>query len=189
MANLLPISIKKRIAKHYRMRVLSIFVLMVAAVSLIALTLLAPSALMVQEKYNQYKHNLNKSGIEREVYVNSQRVIEEAEAKMGILKEQYTIQKVSSDIFDMLLKHKTENVSVKVLTYARINTETTPVYARVVLSGVARNRQSLIKFEQDLKNERLVLSVSNPIEGLAEKENLSFSMNIEIGTDESLAYE
>ena len=189
MANLLPVTIKKKITKHYKMRVLSLVLLIIACVAILAVTLLLPSVLMVQEKYSYHKKGAGTTEVEHEVYMNSQKVIEEAQEKMNVLKEQYVVQKVSTTIIDMIMKHKTDDIAINVFSYARISGGTTPIYARVSISGIAKDRKGLTNFERDLKDERLILKVSNPVEGLAEKENLSFSIIIEVAIDESLNHE
>ena len=163
MANLLPVSIKKKITKLYKMRVISVTFLIIAAVAILAVTLLTPSFIMVREEYNKNKLNAHSSEIEYEVYTNSKKVIEEAQSNMSVLKKQYSVQKVSTTIIDMIMKHKTEDIAIDVFSYSQLGGDGTNVYARVAISGVAKDRKSLTNFERDLKEERLILKVSNPV--------------------------
>lgn len=180
MANLLPIIKKRSIVRYYRLRVFAVALAMCAVVMLIALSLLAPSFYLVQEKLNSL--TIDEEGapsVEKELYVNSKRVIDEAQEKVALLENQYSLQKVSTDIVDMVMSHKGDDVSIASFSYTRVggNTE---VYGRVIIEGIAKDRKSLTQFELRLKSERLISNVSNPVEGLAAKTNLPFRITVEI---------
>ena len=178
MLNILPHDEKKKILTEYRLRLSVAAIFAVAALVLASLVLLAPSYMLAVSKYNfvagelaRLEQKQRAAGQEKEVDTQ----IKEVNKKINLfLGDKKVARRTPSEVMQGVLSAKNSSVKVQSITYD-INTER----ERLVLSGMANDRDSLALFVETLKKDPAFTKVDMPIGSYVKSVNIDFSIVLE----------
>ncbi len=81
-----------------------------------------------------------------------------------------------TNIIDIINKNKTSRIILTSISYSKLTAEV-PIIGVV---GIARNRQSLVSFTQELERDEHIVSVDLPVSSFAKETDIPFSLNIKI---------
>jgi len=175
MINLLPIKIKKLIKQQYFIRILVVSSGLVLVVSILAIAFLLPSYFLTlikeqeiildRDRVIQIQENLqnNKEIIEDIKYVNSQ-------LELIINSEKNKIS-ISGDLIKPILFRKGNVIKINGLSYNKKD-------SKMILEGVAPNRENLLLFVQRLEEEKIFSKVNLPVSNFIESEDIEFNIEL-----------
>ena len=181
MLNILSTEEKKKILTEYRLRLAVVSVFAVAALVFSSLVLLVPSYLLAVSKYNDTKNSLESlegkdNRIDKEKSTNAQ--ILAVNKKIDIfLKTNTANTLVPSVVITKILSSKGDAIKITGITYSALLDQ-----ERIVVTGVALNRDKLAQFVDTLKKDKSFTSVDVPISSYVKSTNINFSAVIVRGT-------
>jgi len=178
MANLLPITEKKKIYKEYKMRLLVVAALLFAALIAISLVLLSPSFILSSFKYSGSSTQLEteKKKISDSVEgIDPIKVAKEVNAQLVILGEEGFLIPLSYDVFNIIVGYKPDSIKIDSMFYDRETQD-----GRITISGVSKDRETLLSFLKSLEGEEIFNRVELPISSFVEGEDIEFSIRITI---------
>ena len=180
MFNLLLESEKKTLQTEYKLRlVISVF----TAIALLALTsilLLLPPYTLSVSKENLAEKKLSELRVENAKKQDSKLLatIKDADRKISLLAAAPT-QELQSKILGEVLKEKTDSIKIKNLLYARASGDGTGNGFTIKISGIARDRVSLLEFSRRLTGNSRFARVNLPVSNFAKDEDISFTIEIQ----------
>lgn len=176
MLNILPTEEKKKILTEYRLRLAVVCVFAVATLTFSSLILLVPSYLLAALKYNNAAQEFVRIESKTSLIDGQERNIDaqiiDINKKIKLFLSGDTNKQLSASqaVID-ILSIKEPSIKIYGFTYeASVNQE------RVVISGVALNRDSLALFVETLKKDPSFISVELPISSYVKSENIDFSI-------------
>lgn len=178
MLNILATEEKKKILIEYRLRLGVISVFAVAALVFASLVLLAPSYLLAVSKYNNAKNELatleeKYGGTGKEKDVATQ--IRDINNKIALLSGGDTGDRLSPPQVSIdILKTKSKAIKIYGFTY-----DATTNQERIVLTGIAANRDSMANFIETLKKDAMFTNVTLPISSYVKSTDIDFSVVLE----------
>jgi hypothetical protein len=185
MANLLPLSQKKIIHTEYKTRLSVVSFVFLLFLIFAAIMMLSPAYILSSFKLNNASARLagEKKRISDSVTGEDPiKVTKEINAKLSLLGQEEFLVPKSYDLFTIVVGHKPDNVKIYSIFYDRDTTN-----GIVSVSGVAKNRKTLLSFLQSLEKEKKFTSVKLPISSFVEGEDIKFS--IKIGIEEEIENE
>ncbi len=179
MANLLPQSFREDITSEYRLRLATTGMAILAVVLLGTTALLAPSFILTESRLEQKQATLDSlsaaaSGTSTE---QSQEIIAATNEKLSVIAEE-TEKLQPTDMVSLITQAKPVGVSVRSISVQEAETENAT--QSVSISGIARTRDALLTFEDNLNNQAQIQQVDLPIETLAARQNAQFSLTITV---------
>ena len=183
MVNLLPTSERTKLRHEYLIRCSIVGLILFNTVAIVALVMLVPSYLIVQDRLGETKNELTQLRGTTKATTTGQysSQLKTANRYMKALRPYpdhvplYTlIQKITSVFSD--------DVAVTGINYKRsflTEDNTKKENMTIVLSGKADTRETLVSLEQTLKNLEFIDNVSLPISSLAQKRDVPFSVTLE----------
>lgn len=182
MANLLPLSEKKKIQREYRLRLSIVAALLLAGLILVANILLAPSFILSSFKYNSATKQLEaeKKKIRDAVEgVDPIKVAKEVNVQLEVLGQDGFLTPLSYDVFTIIVGHKPDSVKIKSMFYDRRQKD-----GNISIGGVSKDRKTLLSFLQSLESEEIFTSVELPISSFVEGEDIDFSIRITLNKED-----
>lgn len=174
MINLLPQKEKTLIIKEYHLRRLALYLAMALALVVVAGVLLLPSYVL-----SLYKKNAAESSYIRPPVTNPEeskellsRVNKGKAALLALEPEQPS--KMPIELVTMITSLKTDENRINSIKY----TFKPPQSFEVMVTGVAKNRQSLISFKNALEAVPGLDEVELPVSNFAKDSNIKFSLTI-----------
>lgn len=174
MLNLIPLSEKKKILTEYRLRLATVSVFAITALVFSSLILLIPSYLLAISKYNEAQNSLDElqkttgqSGQEKDVNIQVLAVNKNVDL---FLKGGSSKSLVPSLVIANILNGKGKDIKIIGFTY-----DVTAAQERIVITGMAANRDSLSQFIDTLKSDPSFTSVDLPISSYVKSINIDFS--------------
>lgn len=174
MLNILPTEEKKKVLVEYRLRLATISIFAVGSLVLASLFLLTPSYLLAVSKHNEVMDSLaaleekdSRGGQEKDVNLQIIAVNKKIDLFLkvgtpGALKPASVITKIT-DI-------KGDAIRITGLTF-----DATADQERVVITGIALDREKLSKFIEALKKDPAFTSIDLPISSYVKSSNIDFS--------------
>ena len=181
MINLLPISGIKRIISEYRIRLVTTALVMLAAIILIATTLLFPAYLLASHKRTIILEDLSKTGdraVSSQETKELEKIIKEIDATLDMLSSKGQKFSISNDMLTKTAGFRTENIKITGMFYDKKDPESS-----FSLKGTAASRQSLTSFIEMLKKDVAFRDVSLPISDLVKDRNIDFTVMIKLKGD------
>lgn len=174
MANLLPALYKKDVRREYKFRRIVVGIVLLAALMLIATAFLVPSYIVSSAKHAIVSQEIDalKGGLTQEQTNTLKKTVDDTNQKIKLLSR--NIKKTS--VYDTLLSvidEKTSAVKIHGIVYS-VDSQG----ERVSVSGVARDRQSLLAFTKALEANTEFEKVDLPISNFVKEENIDFSLSI-----------
>lgn len=181
MLNILATEEKKKILTEYRLRLAVVSVFAVATLVFSSLILLSTSYLLAVSKYNDAKSELgalqekdSREGQEKDVNARILAVNKNIDL---FLKPKTANTLTPSSIITKILDIKGNAIKIIGFTY-----DTNADQERIVVTGIARSRDSLAQFVETLKKDPTFTSVDVPISSYVKSANIDFSAVIVKGT-------
>ena len=177
MRNLLPIESKKVIRREYMLRITGIGLIFVFFVFLFSSVFLLPSFFLSIAKEESVRDSAEivRKSVELREQNSADILLEEAKQKLELLsvsKESILVQ----DVIKKISGGKTVGLSIRGISYMDISGGR----HRVVLTGIAKERDSLLSFSKYLEQEELFTDVRLPVSNLIKDKDIEFSIEVEI---------
>ena len=176
MANLLPQDKKNKIRREYRVRVLTASLFMFGGVLIIATVLLASLYILLSSRLSGLDQIHAANTGKEEDMAKLERSINETRTKLELLQHNSSSLKIPYDVFKSVIDIKPENIFLTKLTYSNNN--------QVTVSGFALYRKNLQNFVATIGNHGLFLPVEYPFSNITQKQDIDFSLTINITTDD-----
>jgi hypothetical protein len=176
MSNLLSPKDKKEIKREYLLRLMAVATLFLGMTMVVALILSLPSYFLSSSKVELVSDRVDflKSYIKKR---------QESNVTLGLLKTNEKIEALQninenrlSESIQLILNEKTESIKITGITLR----ETGDNGRDIFVSGMARNRDSLISFRDSLKLISFFVEVDLPISNLAKNQNIDFNLRIRL---------
>lgn len=178
MLNILALEEKKKILVEYRFRLAIVSVFAVGALVLASLILLIPSYILATTKYSNAEKEFavlegKYGGTGKEKDIATQ--IRDINTKIALLlKGSTSVQLSPLQAILEIVNIKGDAIKVSGFMY-----DPAAGRERIVLNGVARDRDSLANFIEMLKKEPTFVNVTLPISSYVKSVNIDFSIVVE----------
>ncbi len=177
MANLITEKQKTEIKRDYVIRLSATGLLLVSLLGIFFLAYLVPYYLSVSKKdqrvAEQFKSALNAENKENSRTSVAQIVAQTLDELRAV--ELYTADSlVPSTYFTKIIGSKNANIKITRLTYTALKKG----QGQFLVSGVAKNREGLVTFIDDLKVRAGFASVDSPVSDFAKDKDIAFTLNI-----------
>lgn len=178
MANLLPLSEKKKIRKEYRIRLCIVVAGLFSMLFIVSIVLLSPSFILSSFKYSTaYKQlEMEKKKISDETEgIDPIKTAKKVNKQLAVLGKEGSFMPLSYETVTMIVKHKPDRVKIKSIFYDRGQSD-----GRISISGISKDRKTLLSFLQSLEGEEIFNKVELPISSFVNGEDIEFSISISI---------
>jgi hypothetical protein len=177
MANLITLKQKKNIYQEYLLRLISVVFVVVSILGVFFLAYAIPYYFSVSQNdlrtAEQFEQIINIENKENTGESLSQIVARtEEQLKSVSLYQKQT--KIPSASFAEIVKNKNTAISITRLSFVYLD------QGQIVVNGLAKNREALVKFISDLKVNPEFTLVESPISDFAKNTNIPFTVNIKI---------
>jgi hypothetical protein len=173
MFNLLPEIEKKNIVNEYNTRRSIVALIFIFIVGLFSVISIIPSFILSSSRVNQVSEDIlaiQQSDIfieEPEITIS----LSDTNSKIStLLPEEQKIY--VADIFERVISHKTSNIRINGITYRSGES------GGVAVNGIARSREELSSFVEDMRKDSLFKEVNLPVSNFAKDRNAEFTLNI-----------
>jgi hypothetical protein len=179
MANLITKKQKKIVKTDYLIRLLSVCLLIVSLLGLFILAYIIPyyisvskKDIMVAEKFESIINIENKENTGDSVSLEINKTIEQMKAFDLYSQDSF----FPSIYFNKVVASKNSNIQINKLSFGI----TGEGVEQFLVSGLAKNREGLVSFIEDLKIKAGFSGVESPISDFAQARDISFTLNIKI---------
>ena len=181
MLNLLPDEAQRQLRKEYRRRFIVLSLLFLSFAVVIGSIALLPYAFSYGFDYLHYR---NETPVEApkpsEEDMQATSVLQDFQDILSVLDPK-NIKGTTTTPFSELLRLVISEKPPEVLLSSFSLTVESKTRGRFVISGLARERESLVAFSKNLSEHKLFSSVDLPISNLSRKEDIDFSITLTIG--------
>ena len=137
--------------------------------------LLFPSLLLSQIKYSEVRDEIlfrqeslrDKNTGELRLAINKAK--EEIEILGVVIEDTPTVY----DLFSKVVARKNENIKITGILY-----DTDENKREIIVNGIARNREALLEFAENVRRELVFSNVSLPVSNFAKNRDIDFSFGI-----------
>ncbi len=176
--NLLPLEARRALKKEYRKRFIALFLVMLASAVWLGASVGAPAIISSWNEYNLVKQEVGfapkiERSEEDKAVLASMRLFDETIILLDSHIEDGEM--LTIDIIDRILGEKPASVGLTTFSLVSVGTE-----RRLVVSGVAQNRESLVLFSRRLEAMELFSAVDLPISNLSQRADIEFSITATI---------
>lgn len=181
MTNLLPIRKKKNIARIYQLRLASTTLWMFSSVLVIGLVLTVPALFLIESEKKDLSDQLG-GVVDDSGSTDSESddaVLKTTQEQLSVLTDGVGAYQTASYIHEVILGYRTENISLTRFSYDTLSAVGETV-GKITLQGIARDRQSLEDFVDNLSEDPLFMNIEDPISNYKNDVNLPFSLVINI---------
>ncbi len=179
MINLTPPSAKKSILREYWLRVISVWLFLLASTSLIVASLLMPTYVLLQGKISAYQTEAEAAIAQADAHnLSTASLVTATRQALGLIKksEQVTFTEVIN-LFSSL-----PNPGVGITAY-ELSRAADGSVENLTLNGTANTRQDLADFREILINHPRVEKIELPISNLALDRNIEFTVRVTLKSD------
>lgn len=169
MINLIPPRAKKVLLTEYRLRVLSVVMLVVSAASLVALALSVPTSILLARQTQSF---INNGDLTREIGEERKRITEELSKTRSLIDHLSRTVKITpySKIISDLDSLAGSGVSIDQFAFDN--------RSKLVITGVASTRTELSFFRDRLEERKDFRTIELPLSSLVKDADLPFSITI-----------
>ncbi len=176
MANLLPQDKKNKIRKEYRTRVFTASLFMFEGVLIITTVLLASLYILLGSRLSSLDQTHAAAAGKEEDIVKLEESINDTRAKLELLRHNSLSPKVPYGVFKTVIDIKPENISLTKMTYSNDN--------QITISGFAPYRKNLQDLVIVIGDHELFLPVEYPFSNITQKQDIDFSLTINMTIDD-----
>lgn len=186
MINLLPHAQKKELERAYILRVVTLYILVAGCIALCGLVLLFPLYIVSVSKRQVVESQVASLSSQKNTTkeeLNS--IISDINAKLAIFSDPTQQFYFSKDIVVPVLAKQNSGVSITTISYANdpaasaTAASSAPIRS-VIVSGVAKDRESLLQFENNLKQNTAFTGVDVPISNFVSGSNINFNIQFQV---------
>lgn len=177
MANLITLKQKKCVRGEYLLRLLSVFFVILSILGIFFLAYVIPYYFSVskndQKTAEQFKQIIDAENREN-VGERYSQIVARTEDELKAVSFYQKQNSLPSNVFAKIVKYKSAGLFITRLSF---------VYSeqgQIIINGIAKNREVLVRFISDLKNEPDFTSVESPISDFAKNANIPFSINLKV---------
>lgn len=166
---------KKKVLREYRMRLGIVALVSLSLVGVIAVVSMIPAQVMVTTRQNILKLQ------ETSIGGDSTKGVDELSKKISDISNTasflapVSIKISPSDLFTHLEKEAGETTTIRSFQMIHFDENVS-----VQISGISKNRDTLTKFINILKQDLLFSGASFPYNSLAKQDNLDFTLNLQV---------
>ena len=179
MINLIPPQARKDIITEYWVRVITVWMFILSAFSVIAAILLLPVYVLVTSQVEAYSSSATEAAEKVAEYDLSATTLVETNKQAQMIIGLSDVQNFS-EIVVLIESLNGNDVSVSSFDFIREDKKISPIQA----SGKAASRQSLIDFRDRLLQHPAIDSVDLPISNLAKDKDIPFSITVRVVEEE-----
>lgn len=173
MINLIPPSAESNVKREYWIRVVSVWMILIASAFVIVAVLNGPVYVMIRGQLNAYQSEYNAASIENEVFKVSEDALKQANMVGTLLLASQKTTSFSSIIAE-LEALTGEDVVITEYLLSRTDNKLGPI----VIKGEARSRLVLSSFQEVLEESELFEKAELPLSNLAKDREIPFSITI-----------
>lgn len=177
MINLMPIEEKKKIRKVFFLRLLMVSFLMLSFAFFIIDVAILPSFIISfgKERLAFQKLEVERSQKVPEVNKEAQKTVDELNIKLETIEKAIKSKYVFSEkIINEIVHQKTAGIKITKITYENDQFKG----RKVIVSGIANNREQLLLFRKSLENSSVFKSVNLPISNFVKDRDIQFSLEL-----------
>ena len=181
MTNLLPEEYKKKLRREYNLRLVALSVLFLVLAMGLGVIALIPNTVSIGMEYFLGKRTETKppTSEQQEAEQEAIKTFNTFRDTLGALDPEKQGDEVFlSDLIRLITQQKPAKV---LLTSFSFTTESESA-KRLLISGLARNRESLVAFSKRLSENSTFSQTDLPISNLSKKENIDFSLTLTVKT-------
>lgn len=177
MLHLLPDTQKKRVLKEYRMRIVAVVFILITLLSIAGVVLLLPSYLSAVGSLNLVKNGnkIKQSSIESLKGSNFDDKLKNVDYGVKALK---ITQQIPGSI--ETYNNLNEDAPAGVVINKYFYTLTDDKNASVGIDGIAQDRETLIAFQNKLKEHKEFQGIEIPISSFTKKKDINFSIKFNL---------
>jgi hypothetical protein len=170
MSNLIPLTARTAIKREYWIRVISVWVLLVATGLMITALLLLPAYVLIESQKRAYATAYSEASVQSDEFATITDTIEETNTVARELLQQAEATRISSYlvVVDEALTEET-----RLMFFSFQQNENT-----IAIGGVADDRQALALLKSRLEATSQFERVELPISSLAGNEDISYTMQL-----------
>jgi len=173
MINLIPPVAKKQVLREYRIRVLSVWLVLIALVLLISSALVTPTLLLVNSLENT--HAINLSEIKQDQSENEE-IAEVVKDYNQVIRQ---VNQNQDRVRFSELVYLLDDLAGDEINLTQFNfKETNGKIDNISLIGFADTRSSLSDFREVLDKHEVFSDIKLPISNLAKDRDITFSMQV-----------
>lgn len=175
MFNLLPENEKRNVRTIYNDRRMILSLLLLTITSIIAFLLVIPSFIMTKAKEAE---TVSQVGFLRESLASKNidelnKTVMVARDEIKALQESNTTTLSVHDLFLKILSHKSADIRITGFLYGIVAEK-----HEIIVNGVARDRESLLTFAQEIGKEQIFSDISLPVSNFAKNKDIEFSFGV-----------
>jgi len=174
MDNLLPLEQKKQIKKEYRLRALSVFLMLLAVLEIVGSVLLMPSYFFARTKDQivraEYETIEPISPEDEKLFVR----LKKLQSRIATLVPQEQID--FQQAFSIFLTHLSPSIKISAFTVEPRDPNT----YTLIIRGTAVTREALLDFSNAVKAEPSVMKFDIPVSNYAQERDIQFSATVTV---------
>ncbi len=160
---------------EYRLRVAVVVICLVAIVVFASLILLVPSYILVQTKYSNITSQISTEQILDGVGAQGKEIdaqVNDINKKIDFFQSSSSIPRLSlPDVIAKIIGMKGASVKIVGFSYDATNQQ-----ERLVISGIAADRDALANFVDTLKSSNVFTAVDLPVSSYVKSTNIDFAI-------------
>lgn len=175
MSNLLPLTAKQNVRYEYWTRVVTVWVLLIAAALFIVGTLRIPSYVFIQAELDVLEESAAEHNQEQQAFLEAKEGLEQADKTAALFLSGYDMP-VFSSVYEKIITLAGPGISVTGVTLGR--TEEGFELAEISVTGVAQTRAGLAAFREAVVADEQFVDMNLPISNFAKDSDIAFSVTI-----------
>jgi hypothetical protein len=179
MANLITEKQKKIVKIDYVIRLTSVSLIILSLLGLFLLAYVIPYYLSLKEKdekvAEQFKNVINienKENVGESASKIANQTLDELKAVELYSQNNFT----PSIYFNKIIQNKNTDISITKLSFSLVRKG----QGQFLVSGLAKNREGLVTFIEDLKTKASFQNVESPVSDFAIDKDIPFTLNISV---------
>ncbi|MBI2108951.1 MAG: hypothetical protein HYT93_02085 [Parcubacteria group bacterium] len=184
MVNLLPVSEKVKIQNTYKSRLLIVGLIFFVITVGFGVVALSPALLwgFVKEKVALDRLTVVSEIVSVEERKNLKKSVSDTNKKISLLQEEKSGYIFIYEAIEKTMARKNFNVTLTAFFYENIPGSSQGV--RMTVSGVAKDRQTLLAFVNALEKEPVFTNVELPVSNFVKSSDIPFSVSLQFNNDE-----
>lgn len=178
MINLLPKNEKIGVKNEYRLRVFAVTLFFISGVIFINLVLLAPSFILSSVEYSSASKQLSIEKVKLsniEGSIDPIKIAKGVNQNLEVLKKEGHSTPLAYDIFTVIIGYKPSNIKINSIIYDR-----EPLVGKITVSGISKDRETLLSFVRALEGEEKFTFVDLPVSSFVDGKDIDFSVSLSI---------
>jgi hypothetical protein len=175
MTNLIPPQAHTQVKNEYRLRVLTVWMILFGSACLIVAVLNVPLYVLIRGQLDAYLTEYAQANVESESFKGSEVAVTRANT-IGILLSGTKKQEVLSEVIAEIEAQSGVGISLTEISLSR--TEAGALNP-ILIKGIANSRLSLTTFQENLEKHPLFKKANLPLSNLAQDRDISFNITLD----------